>query len=287
MIKSMTGYGKSNVDVKGKKISIEARSVNSKSLDISFRMPSIYREKEIEIRTLISDLLKRGKVDFSINIDIADEESTTAINKQAFESAHKQLNDLCTALKINDADLLNAVMRMPDVLKPDKKELESNEWNAMLEVIKKTLTHLDEFRISEGTTLDKEIKNRVGLIVNLLVDIENLDTQRLPAVKEKLRKQVAELSDKVDNNRFEQELIYYAERLDITEEKVRLKTHCDYFIKTMLEAECGKKLSFIAQEIGREINTIGSKANDADMQKTVVQMKDELEKIKEQLNNIL
>lgn len=287
MIKSMTGYGKANLLLKGKKISIEARSVNSKSLDINFRLPSTYREKENEIRALISDILKRGKVDVSISVNSSDEEQLAIINKPAFVSHHKQLKDLCKSLKIDDSELLNAILKMPDVLKPEKKELDKNEWIKILSVIKKTLKALEEFRISEGKALEKDLRKRIEYINSFLVQIESMDALRIPSIKEKIRKQVLEQTDKIDNNRFEQELIYYVERLDITEEKVRLKTHCDYFLKTMTEDECGRKLNFIAQEIGREINTIGSKANDATIQKTVVQMKDELEKIKEQLNNVL
>ncbi len=287
MIKSMTGYGKANLLLKGKKISIEARSVNSKSLDINFRLPSTYREKENEIRSLISDILKRGKVDVSISVNSSDEEPLAIINKPAFVSHHKQLKDLCKSLKIDDSELLNAILKMPDVLKPEKKELDKNEWIKILSVIKKTLKALEEFRISEGKALEKDLRKRIEYINSFLVQIESMDALRIPSIKEKIRKQVLEQTDKIDNNRFEQELIYYVERLDITEEKVRLKTHCDYFLKTMAEDECGRKLNFIAQEIGREINTIGSKANDATIQKTVVQMKDELEKIKEQLNNVL
>lgn len=283
----MTGFGKANVSLKRKKISIEARSVNSKGMDTNFRLPNNLREKETELRNFLSDKLKRGKVDISISSDNSSEEKTILLNKSVAKSHYKELKAICRELKLDDKEMLLALMRMPDVFKSEKEELNEKDWKQILSGIGKAVGELDKFRISEGKSLEKDLRKRIAVITSLLERVEEKDKERIPSIKEKIRKQVAELSDKIDQNRFEQEIIYYAEKLDITEEKVRLKTHCDYFLKTMSEDECGRKLNFISQEIGREINTIGSKANDAEIQKTVVQMKDELEKIKEQLNNVL
>lgn len=283
----MTGFGKATVSLKGKKISIEARSVNSKGLDTNFRLPGIYREKETELRNLLADKLKRGKIDISISTESSGQEKSVVLNKEAARAHFKDLKALCRELKLDEEEMLLAILRMPDVFKSEKEELDEKEWKQIFTSITKAVAELDKFRIAEGSSLDKDLRKRVGVITGLLQEVEILDKQRVPNVKEKIRKQVAEMGAKIDQNRFEQEIIFYAEKLDITEEKVRLKTHCDYFLKTMNEDECGRKLGFISQEIGREINTIGSKANDAGMQKVVVQMKDELEKIKEQLNNVL
>jgi uncharacterized protein (TIGR00255 family) len=287
MIKSMTGFGKASVSLKGRKISIEARSVNSKGMDTGFRLPTIYREKENEIRNLLSQKVKRGKIDISLSVETANEEKIVLINRATFKMHYKELKSLCKELKIDDREILLAILRMPDVMKPEKEVLDEKEWKSIFSAIGKAVSEMDKFRISEGKSLEKDLRKRVDQILHLLSQVELLDVERIPFIREKIRKQVAELTDKIDQNRFEQELIFYSEKLDITEEKVRLKTHCDYFLKTMNEEDCGRKLGFISQEIGREINTIGSKANDAGMQKVVVQMKDELEKIKEQLNNVL
>jgi len=283
----MTGFGKANTSFKGKKVSVEARSVNSKGLDTNFRLPNIYREKETEIRNFLSEKLKRGKVDISVSVESANDEKSVVINKQAFRNHHKELKLLCKELKMDDEEILLAVLRMPNVMKSEKEKLDEKEWKPIFSAIIKAVSGLDKFRMSEGKALEKDLRKRAGEITRLLGRVEEIDRERIPSVKEKIRKQVAELADKIDQNRFDQEIIFYSEKLDITEEKVRLKTHSDYFLKTMGEDECGRKLNFISQEIGREINTIGSKANDAEMQKVVVQMKDELEKIKEQLNNVL
>lgn len=283
----MTGFGKANVSLKGKKISIEARSVNSKGLDTNFRLPNIYREKETEIRNLLADKLKRGKIDVSVSIESETDEKSVVINKQVFRSHHKDLKALCKELKMDEEEILLAVLRMPDVMKSEKEAPDEKVWKPIVAAIGKAINELDNFRIAEGKSLEKDLRKRVGEVTRLLTLVEGMDIKRVPAIKEKIRKQVADLTEKIDQNRLEQEIIFYTEKLDITEEKVRLKTHCEYFVKTMGEDECGRKLGFISQEIGREINTIGSKANDAEIQKVVVQMKDELEKIKEQLNNVL
>ena len=287
MIKSMTGFGKANASLKGRKISVEARSVNSKGLDANFRLPNIYREKETELKNLLADKLKRGKIDLAVSMETSVEEKQITLNKSVAKKHYTELKSLCKELKLDDEEMLLAILRMPDVFKPEKEEFSDKNWKVLLGCILTAISGLDKFRIAEGKALEKDLRKRIDVISKLLVNVEELDKERIPSVKEKIRKQVAEMTDKIDQNRFEQEIIYYAEKLDITEEKVRLKTHADYFLKTMNEDECGRKLNFISQEIGREINTIGSKANDAGIQKLVVQMKDELEKIKEQLNNVL
>ena len=289
MVKSMTGFGKSSSIVKSRKISVETRSVNSKGLDTSFRLPNVFRDKETEIRNFLSEKLKRGKVDLTVTFDSSSEEKHVSLNKSIAKKHFVELKSLSRELKIDDTQMLLAILRMPDVFKPEKEEFSANDWKVILSAIGKAVSALDKFRMSEGKSLEKDLRKRIDFILKHLSAIEGMDRGRIDAIREKLRKNLEELisSDKIDNNRFEQELIYHIEKLDITEEKVRLKTHCNYFLKTMNEDECGRKLGFISQEIGREINTIGSKANDAEIQKIVVQMKDELEKIKEQLNNVL
>ena len=283
----MTGFGKASASLKGNKFSVEARSVNSKGLDVNFRLPSRYREKESEIKNCVSEKLKRGKVDISISVESGGEEKNVVLNKSVAKAHYQELKSFCKELKLEEKEMLQAILRMPDVFKTEKEELNDKEWKQVFSLIENAVNELDKFRIAEGEALEKDVRKRMEGIVGLLATVEELDKARIPFIKEKIRKQVAEMTDKGDQNRFEQEIIYYAEKLDITEEKVRLKTHSDYFLNTMKEEECGRKLNFISQEIGREINTIGSKANDAEMQKMVVQMKDELEKIKEQLNNVL
>ena len=283
----MTGFGKAEGSVNKKRVSIEIRSVNSKGMDVNTRMPGIYREKELDIRNLLTGNLERGKVDFSINVESSEGGRSTQINKTIVKNYHAQLKSIAKELKAEQKDYMGIIMRLPEVFKAEKEEFSEPEWKQMLKLIDGALKNINSFREKEGSSLEKDLRKRIDLITKLLIEVEKDDKERITAVKEKLRKAVEELAAKIDNNRFEQELIYYLEKLDITEEKVRLKTHLDYFLKTMQENSPGKKLGFISQEIGREINTIGSKANDADMQKIVVQMKDELEKIKEQLNNVL
>lgn len=287
MIKSMTGFGRKSASIKGKKITVEVRSVNSKGLDTGFRLPSLYREKENDLRTLIGERLKRGKIDLSISVEAPEGDSQVRLNKQAIRAHYKELKAISRELKLDEEEMLLALLRMPDVFQNNREELNDHEWKPVRKAVEEALKALDRFRTSEGNNLEKDLRSRIALIGSLLGKVEQLDKARIPALREKIRKQVDELAAKVDQNRFEQEIIYYSEKLDITEEKVRLRSHNDYFLKTMGEDDCGRKLAFISQEIGREINTIGSKANDAEIQKLVVQMKDELEKIKEQLNNIL
>ena len=281
----MTGYGKTVFQLPIKKVSIELKSLNSKSLDLNTRMPSIYREKELDIRKLIANKLERGKVDFSLYIEITGEETSTQINKTVVRQYIKQLRDVVDG---DEIELLKMAVRMPDAITTERDELDENEWAQIATEINITLEKIQQYRLDEGKSLESEFYDRIKNIEILLDEVIAMDPERIIGVRERLQKGVSELKEKVDENRFEQELVFYIEKFDITEEKVRLKNHLDYFIKAInSEDSNGKKLGFISQELGREINTIGSKANYAPMQKLVVQMKDELEKIKEQLLNVL
>jgi uncharacterized protein (TIGR00255 family) len=281
----MTGYGKTVFQLPTKKVSIELKSLNSKSLDLNTRMPSIYREKELDIRKLIANKLERGKVDFSLYIEITGEETSTQINKTVVRQYIKQLRDVVDG---DEIELLKMAVRMPDAITTERDELDENEWAQIATEINVTLEKIQQYRLDEGKSLESEFYDRIKNIETLLDEVIAMDPERIIGVRERLQKGVSELKEKVDENRFEQELVFYIEKFDITEEKVRLKNHLDYFIKAInSEDSNGKKLGFISQELGREINTIGSKANYAPMQKLVVQMKDELEKIKEQLLNVL
>lgn len=291
MMKSMTGYGKAECELPNKKITIEVKSLNSKQLDINTRIPGLYKEKDISIRKLISDILGRGKVEFSMYLESLGEESNATINGAVVRDYYQQLNSVRKELGIDESQsLLDIVMRLPDTVKVEREELDEEEWKQIIAKVKKALLNLDEFRIQEGDALYKDIEANIQNIQNLLPDVEPFEKERLDKVKERILDNLKELeaSDSVDNNRLEQEMIYYLEKLDINEEKVRLANHCIYFLETMkLNEPVGKKLGFIAQEIGREINTMGSKANHAEIQKIVIQMKDSLERVKEQTLNVL
>jgi len=291
MIKSMTGFGKAICELPGKKISIEIKSLNSKQLDVSMRLPNIYREKDLILRNEIANKLGRGKVDVGFYIDFLGNEKVTSINAQVIENYFNQLNPIADKLGLNDkTDLLRAIMPLPDTIKTEQAELDEEEWKSIAETFTQALSCLDDFRIQEGQTLKNEIVSRIENIRSLSQKIEPFEKERIDKIRERILDQLNELKDKikVDENRFEQEMIFYLEKLDITEEKVRLANHLDYFLETIENEELvGKKLGFIAQEIGREINTLGSKANHSEVQKMVIQMKDELEKIKEQNLNIL
>jgi len=291
MIKSMTGYGKAIAETPKKKITIEIKSLNSKQLDLNTKLPWLYKEKEPEIRNIISQRLDRGKIDFSIFCDILDDEIVTVINKSAVRNYYNQFREIASELRIDlDDQIFTAIMKLPDTLKTEKQELPESEWELVRNQIIESVTMLDLYRIEEGNSIMADMKKCIGKILLLLETVENFEAGRITKVREKLSSILEETvnSENIDKNRFEQELIFYLEKYDINEEKVRLKTHCDYFIETMnTPAPNGKILNFIAQEIGREINTIGSKANDASIQKLVVMMKDELEKIKEQTLNVL
>lgn len=285
MIQSMTGYGKSIVQLPSKKITIELKSLNSKTLDINARLPQTYREKELELRKMIADALERGKVDFSLYVEITGEETTAEVNRGVVKKYMEQLAEIAQG---DDLKLLELALRMPDVLKTERDEIDPTEYGIILKAMEEALAEMVGFRNSEGQVLEREFQQRLGGLKDLLEQVRAMDPQRLATVRERLERAVADLKVELDANRFEQELIYYLEKYDITEEKVRLANHLDYFESSMRSQDSnGKKLGFIAQEIGREINTIGSKANYAPMQQLVVQMKDELEKIKEQMLNVL
>ncbi len=287
----MTGYGKAVTEWESKKITVEIRSLNSKQLDLNLRVPGIYREKELEIRSIGMNQAERGRVDLSVYIESAEEERNVRINTELAKNYYNELKELALEVGAPQTDYLALVMKMPDIYsKKEKAELDEKEWKTVSAAIHNAFIEFNKFRSEEGKSLEKELSDRVNNIMQLLIEVESFDPIRVKQVKERLQKHLNELTEKdsIDNNRFEQELIYYLEKLDITEERVRLRTHCNYFFETMTNNSAeGRKLGFISQEIGREINTIGSKANDAAIQKLVVQMKDELEKIKEQLLNVL
>lgn len=291
MIKSMTGYGKAMAETPQKKITVEIKSLNSKQLDLNTKIPWLYKEKEPEIRNMISQRLDRGKIDFSIYLDVLDDETATVLNKSAIKSYYNQFTEIAAELNIRlDDQIFTAIMKLPDVLKTDKPELPESEWELVRTKIVEAMEDLDKFRMEEGNSILMDMTKCIGRILTLLREVSNYEGGRITKVREKLMLILQENlgNENIDKNRFEQELILYLEKYDINEEKVRLKTHCDYFTETLETASPnGKILSFIAQEIGREINTLGSKANDASIQKIVVMMKDELEKIKEQTLNVL
>ena len=291
MIRSMTGFGKTEFEVGTKKITLEIKSLNSKQLDINTRVPSMYREKDLEIRRLISEMLTRGKVDFAIYLDNLGTESTSRINAAIIKDYFKQLKAIHKELGLEvDQSIMQSIMRLPETVKMVYDELDETEWLMVRENLIKTLDELNRFRDQEGLALKADIDSNIANILDLLKQVEPHETQRMENVKTKIMDSLNELqlNGNIDKNRFEQELIYYMEKLDINEEKVRLTNHCSYFTETMNEDEpSGRKLGFIAQEIGREINTLGSKANESNLQRIVVQMKDNLEKIKEQVLNVL
>jgi uncharacterized protein (TIGR00255 family) len=289
MIKSMTGFGKASKEFDTKTVTVEIRSLNSKNVDLSLRLSSVYRDKELELKNEISRLLERGKIDLSVYVESKQEETPVKINAALAKQYYSQLKELAKELNEPETNLLTQVLKMPDVLKSERQAPDENDWKDIYSVVMLAIDDLNKFRADEGKSIETDFDKRIGLINECLEKIKAMDSRRVQSVRDRISGNLAEVigQDKIDKNRFEQELIFYIERLDINEEKVRLKTHLDYFMKTMLEPAGGRKLNFIAQEIGREVNTIGSKANDAEMQKLVVEMKDELEKIKEQTNNVL
>ncbi|ANH59630.1 MULTISPECIES: YicC/YloC family endoribonuclease [Dokdonia] len=287
MIKSMTGFGKSVVQLPGKKITIEIKSLNSKNLDLNARIPSTYREKELALRNMVAKALERGKIDVGLYIESTGENTNTAINESVVNTYMKQLSN-AVAGEPSEIELLKMAVRLPDALKTEREELDENEYKAIVTNLEGALKEINAYRLDEGNSLKTEFELRIKNLQRLLDEVITLDKDRLADVKVRLEKAVADLKVNLDENRFEQELIYYLEKYDITEEKVRLKNHLDYFTEALeSDNSNGKKLGFIGQEIGREINTIGSKSNYAPMQQLVVQMKDELEKIKEQVLNVL
>ena len=285
MIQSMTGFGKHVVQLPSKKITVELKSLNSKSLDLNARMPSAYREKELELRKVIASSLVRGKIDFGLYVENTGDETSALVNEAVVRQYMKQLE---TIAKGDDFKLLEMALRLPDAMKTEREDIDEEEYQTIKEALKQALLEINKFRSEEGLVLENDFIQRIKKMESLLNEVVQMDPDRQSTIRERLEKAVADVKAEVDENRFEQELIYYLEKYDITEEKVRLANHLDYFSKTLKSDDSnGKKLGFISQEIGREINTIGSKANYAPMQQLVVQMKDELEKVKEQMLNVL
>ncbi len=283
----MTGFGKCVVQLPGKKITIEIKSLNSKNLDLNARIPSTYREKELDIRNLVAKSLERGKIDVGLYVESTGQATSVTVNESVVSAYMNQLSNAVAGTP-SETELLKMAVRLPDALKTEREELDENEYQEILKNLEGALKEINEYRLDEGNSLKDEFELRVGNLSRLLEEVIVLDVERLDDVKSRLEKAVADLKTQLDENRFEQELIYYLEKYDITEEKVRLKNHLSYFTDSLNSADSnGKKLGFISQEIGREINTIGSKSNHAPMQQLVVQMKDELEKIKEQVLNVL
>ena len=286
MIQSMTGFGKASLQLAAKKITVEVKSLNSKGLDLNVRIPSVYREMELGLRNEVAALLERGKIDLAVYIELTGEQTSTKINVPIVQAYMQQMKAVLP--HADETELMKMAVRMPDALKTEREEIDENDWLEIQKVIQEALANIAQFRVDEGASLEKEFTLRIGNIRRYMQEALALDPERVQAIKDRLQTAIAEMQVQVDENRFEQELIYYLEKLDITEEKVRLTNHLDYFIETLQGAEAnGRKLGFITQEMGREINTMGSKANHATMQKLVVQMKDELEKIKEQVLNVL
>lgn len=289
MVQSMTGYGRAECLTGKNRIIVEIRSVNGKNSDINFKSSVIPRDKETELRQLIIKYLQRGTIDLFLTIESQGEEKGKKINKELFVSYYNQIRDINQLLeeKLDYTGLINTILRLPEIVDNQREDPEYN-WESVKSCIEKALSMLCDFRTTEGKRLAEDILMRVKLITNCITDLEKYEVQRVEAIKDRLYSRIHELSCSPDINRLEQEIIYYVEKLDITEEKVRLGQHCKYFLECMENEQFpGKKLGFIAQEMGREINTIGSKANHAEIQKIVVMMKDELEKIKEQILNIL
>jgi len=288
MLKSMTGFGKSMSDYNSKKVSVEIRALNSKSMDINTRIPSCYKELENELRKLVSAALGRGKVDFSISIDSIGGQSTVSINRALAKTYYNDLKAINEDIGEKAEDYLSIIMRMPEILNSNKETVVEEEKNWLLGIVADSLANLNAFRRKEGEELEQEYAERINDIRELLKGVSKYEKERTDAIRERMRKAIDELqAGTVDENRLEQEMIFYIEKLDVSEEKMRLSNHLNYFEETMKTEMSGKKLGFIGQEIGREINTLGSKSNHAEMQKLVIGMKDHLEKIKEQILNTL
>ncbi len=282
----MTGFGKATLQLPAKKITVEIKSLNSKGLDLNTRMPSVFREMELGLRNQISARLERGKIDFSLYVEITGEETSSKINVPIVRGYINQMKAIIP--NADETELMKMAVRMPDALKTERDEIDENDWKKIQTVIDEALENIAQFRKDEGVSLEKEFLHRIANIMTLMNKAVSYDAERVATVKTRLRSALDELKENVDENRFEQELIFYLEKYDITEEKVRLENHLNYFIETIAGTEAnGRKLGFITQEMGREINTMGSKSNHTEMQKMVVMMKDELEKIKEQVLNVL
>ena len=290
-MKSMTGFGKAECLNDRRKATVEIRTLNSKQADVIIKIPGIWKDREPEIRNELINQLQRGKIELTIMLEDDASEMSQQFSETAIMGYYRQLSDIAAQNNIQlPQGILGDIIRMPDVLKLERYKPDENEWKMLFESIRHALNQVNVFREQEGLALREDISNRITLIESYIIEVEKLESQRIEIIKNRLRQNLIEYvgENTIDQNRFEQELIYYLEKIDVTEEKVRLRNHCSYFVSTMDESDgIGKKLGFIAQEIGREINTIGSKANNAEMQQTVIQMKDELEKIKEQLLNVL
>jgi uncharacterized protein (TIGR00255 family) len=288
MIQSMTGYGKSVLQLPTKKVTIEIKSLNSKNLDLNVRIPSYYKEKELDVRKKLANALVRGKIDFSIFVEMTADETSTKINHSVVKQYMQQLRNVFQTGTSDDIELLKMAIKMPDALNTEREELDENEWNLINQSIDVAIKEIVQYRMDEAASLEIDFKERITNIKKYLEEVYSFDADRIENVKARLQKAIDDLKVETDQNRFEQELIYYLEKLDINEEKVRLTNHLEYFLQTLeTEDSNGKKLGFIVQEMGREINTTGSKANFAPMQKAVIQMKNELEQIKEQILNVL
>ncbi len=290
MILSMTGYGKAEGTIGTRKFTVELRSLNSKQFDLNVRMPSMFKEKEMALRTFLAQEVGRGKSDLTIFYEASSEEKKISVNKPLMLSYQKDFQEVAQAFGQENPDYLGAIMRIPDVLRPEKEELNEDEWSQIMELVKTALKGFIGYRTQEGEVLYHDFKSRINTILQLQEELGPLIDARVNRTKERIKNNLNEWieADKIDTNRFEQEMIYYLEKMDVTEELVRLTGNCNYFLEILEDGEMqGKKLGFISQEIGREVNTLGSKANDAEMQRRVVQMKDELEKIKEQILNVL
>ena len=294
MIKSMTGYGKAEAALGHKKITVEIRSLNSKQTDLAVKLPALYRPQEYEIRNLVAKRLQRGKIDVYITVELAGSQNSVTLNKQAFDEYYTQLmaladgQNMAWGTKAVDAALLQVILRLPDVVQTETTTLSDEENHALMKAVEEALNHIEAFREQEGTILIADLLKRIDKIESLKNGVEPYEKARTETIKARIRENIEAIGIPLDSNRLEQEMIYYIEKLDITEEKVRLQNPCNYVREVARSEEgVGRKLGFIAQELGREINTLGSKANEATMQKMVVEMKDELEKIKEQLLNIL
>jgi uncharacterized protein (TIGR00255 family) len=290
MIKSMTGFGKGEAICGDRKFRVELRSLNSKQLDLSVKLPSKYRAAEAEVRNIVTRELQRGKVDCYVSFESTVAETSSHINREAFKAYAKELREVCAenAVIADSEYFLNAILRMPDVVTNEEHEVSDDEIAAIIEATRLAANELDAFRVQEGAILIADLLKRIDLIEQYRHEVEPFEKARVETIKSRIRENIEKMQLEVDNNRLEQEMIFYIEKLDITEEKVRLDNHCNYFREVARDEEApGRKLGFIAQELGREINTMGSKSNEANMQRLVVKMKDELEKIKEQVLNIL
>lgn len=289
MLLSMTGYGRASTVYEGKTITIEVRSLNSKFTDMRFKIPQNYRDREPEMRKIITEMAQRGKIDITIDIKSMNGDSEYALNQALFTKYYKELNELSKTLEMPSADIMQAILRIPNVISNAEEEMDEEEWQIVSQTLKDALESFTNFRKAEGKAMEADCRMRTGIIQKLLVEVEPYETERVARLRTKILKHMEEYvgKDNIDANRFEQEILYYLEKIDITEEKVRLSQHCKFFNEQLDKKETlkGRKLNFISQEMGREINTLGSKANSSDIQKIVVQMKDELEKIKEQVAN--